>query len=230
MFIGNRASSVESLATSSTRSRRGMDTVSDAARVIYQNIQTPAFPFSISWTDDTPPGLFPDIQVNNTQSTLPPLDDLTPSLFDFPDHFGDPLAEMDRADLVFPDDEEEKPVVQELLCTDHGISCKKSLCKTYAKQLREAERAKRMAENSERSRGRGKGIRRGHHGRGGINSNWQHGFHGGGQETDQPPAGPKNPAPKRPAAAVAHPAAQETPAAAVAQPAPQRSRPQGSNT
>lgn len=54
---------------------------------------------------------------------------------------------------------EPKPVVQELLCADHGRICKKGICKTYAKQLKEQERAKKMAESpgGERGKGRGKG-------------------------------------------------------------------------
>lgn len=239
-YIGNRgqlsstSSAVES-ATSPTRSQSGMDVGSDASCTSSPSIQTPpaTLPFppglepspTTSWADDIPIGLFPEIIVNNAQSTLPPLDDSAPGLpvttnhRDIPDNLEDVLAELDKPDpdwghtptweyadshrvktpdtpapasgSLWDDYEEEKPVVQELLCADHGKICKKGICQTYAKQLRDTERAKKMAENSKGDRGKGKGkVKRGH----GITNNWRRGSQGGSQEKDRPPAsgGKKN--------------------------------------
>jgi hypothetical protein len=175
-------------------------------------------PVITSWADDIPPGLFPDIIVNNAQSTLPPLDDfarnpVTPNHPDVPDNIEDAFAELEMADPVlgyastwefadnqqakipelpaavsgslWDDYEEEKPVVEELLCADHGRICKKGICKTYAKQLKEVERAKKMAENPKGDRGRGRGRGRARGGRGSSNNSWRGGSRSVGQEKDQ---------------------------------------------
>ncbi|KAF7977947.1 hypothetical protein HWV62_11802 [Athelia sp. TMB] len=60
----------------------------------------------------------------------------------------------------------------ELLCMDHGKICKKGICKTYHRQLKEAERAKKEAEwaAKEAEKGKGKGRGKGK-GKGKGNSN-----------------------------------------------------------
>jgi hypothetical protein len=173
---------------------------------------------STSWADDIPPGLFPDIIINNAQSTLPPLDDFAPAISvipnhpDVPDNIVEAFAELEVADPVlgyasawecadnqqlkipeppaavseslWDDYEESNLVVQEdLFCTDHGRICKKGICKTYAKQLREAEKAKKMAENLKGDRGRGKGRGKGRGGRGANNNNWRRAAQEGSQES-----------------------------------------------
>jgi hypothetical protein len=245
MSEGNRkqssstVSSAES-AASPTSSQSGMDSSSGVSCASSPGVQTPlsalpvppglgsVSPRFTSWADDIPPGLFPDIIVNNAQSSLPPLDDfapgipITPNHPDVPDNIEEAFAELQVADptqgyvspwecadnqqvkipeipavsgSLWDDYEEEKPApVQGLLCTDHGRICKKGICKTYAKQLRDierakkdAERAKKMAENPKGDRGRGKGLSGGRGGRGGSNNNWRDGPRGGQQENNRPP-------------------------------------------
>ncbi|KAJ8586439.1 hypothetical protein M405DRAFT_843857 [Rhizopogon salebrosus TDB-379] len=68
---------------------------------------------------------------------------------------------------------------QPIICNAHGIICKKGICREYAKQLREAERAKNepaLTPKKGRARGRGGAFGRG--GRGG----------GGAAERDAAPA------------------------------------------
>lgn len=58
------------------------------------------------------------------------------------------------------DKEQEKPIV----CNAHGIICKKGICREYAKQVRDAERAQKDASSNNKKvkgRGRGKGYGRG---------------------------------------------------------------------
>lgn len=70
--------------------------------------------------------------------------------------------------------EQEKPIV----CNAHGIICKKGICREYAKQVRDAERAQKDA-TSNNKKGKGKGRGRGF-GRGGGE-----GGGGGGGGTDR---------------------------------------------
>lgn len=65
-----------------------------------------------------------------------------------------------------------QPVEPEMLCTDHGKICKKGICKTYHKQLKDAERAKKQiiwdqeeAERAKKGKGKGKGKRGGGQGK-----------------------------------------------------------------
>lgn len=144
-------------------------------------------PAPASWADDIPPGLFPDVVVHNPPSTLPPIFYPNSQSPEVADSLEDAFAELGLADpawgypatweypetpqtnepetyvseSLWRDYEEEKPVVQELLCTDHGKICKRGICKTYGKQLREAEKAKKMAERSSASGSRGKGRGKG---------------------------------------------------------------------
>jgi hypothetical protein len=239
MFAGNRTTSSSTpfavdLATSPTDSQSGVSCASSPS------VQTPldalpappglgpvpiTLPVSTSWADDMPPGLFPDIIINNAPSTLPPLDDFARNPVirnhpDIPDNIEDAFAELEMADplmgyvstwetadnqlvkipelptavseSLWDDYEEQKPVTQELLCTDHGRICKKGICKTYAKQLRDIERAKKMADKAKGDGGRGRGRGRGRGGRGSSNNNWRGGSQGGGQENIQFPR-PGNP-------------------------------------
>lgn len=58
------------------------------------------------------------------------------------------------------DKEQEKPII----CNAHGIICKKGICREYAKQVRDAERAQKDATSNNKKakgRGRGKGFTRG---------------------------------------------------------------------
>lgn len=73
----------------------------------------------------------------------------------------EPESVTEQSGSLWDDYEEEKPVVERLLCTDHGRICKKGICKTYARQLREKEKEKKMAENPGGGRGRGRGNGRG---------------------------------------------------------------------
>lgn len=239
MFPGNRTTSSSTpfavdLATSPTDSQSGVSCASSPS------VQTPldalpappglgpvpiTLPVSTSWADDMPPGLFPDIIINNAPSTLPPLDDFARNPVirnhpDIPDNIEDAFAELEMADplmgyvstwetadnqlvkipelptavseSLWDDYEEQKPVTQELLCTDHGRICKKGICKTYAKQLRDIERAKKMADKAKGDGARGRGRGRGRGGRGSSNNNWRGGSQGGGQENIQFPR-PGNP-------------------------------------
>ena len=248
IFEGNRklsSSAVSSAepAASPTSSQSGMDSSSGVSCASSPGVQTPLsalpvppgldsvpprLPVSTSWADDIPPGLFPDIIVNNAQSSLPPLDDfapgipITPNHPDIPDNLEQAFAELEVADptmgyvsnweyantqqveipeipdavpgSLWDDYEKGEPEPVQGLCADHGRICKKGICKTYAKQLRDierakkdAERAKKMAENPKGDRGRGKGRSGGRGGRGGSNNNWRDGPRGGQQENNRPP-------------------------------------------
>lgn len=56
------------------------------------------------------------------------------------------------------DKQQEKPII----CNAHGIICKKGICREYAKQVRDAERAQKDAtSNNKKGRGRGRGFIRG---------------------------------------------------------------------
>jgi hypothetical protein len=56
------------------------------------------------------------------------------------------------------DDVERKKQADVILCTVHGIICKKGICKEYARLLREKERADREAEKAEKApKGRNSG-------------------------------------------------------------------------
>jgi hypothetical protein len=60
---------------------------------------------------------------------------------------------------------------QPIICDAHGIICKKGICREYAKQLREAERAKNepaLTPKKGRARGRGGAFGRGGCGGGGV--------------------------------------------------------------
>jgi hypothetical protein len=70
------------------------------------------------------------------------------------------------SESLWDDYGEQKPVVPEELCKDHGRICKKGICKTYAKQLRDAAKAKKVAESPQKDLGKGR-VR----GRGGRASN-----------------------------------------------------------
>jgi len=128
----------------------------------------------------------PDLVIHNAPSTLPPIFSPNPQHPDTPDNMEEAFAELgitdpalgypatwdyaesesqakepgssdDASESLWDDYEEPKPVVEELLCTDHGRICKRGICKTYAKQLREVEKAKKMKENPGGSRGKGRG-------------------------------------------------------------------------
>lgn len=52
------------------------------------------------------------------------------------------------------DKEKEKPII----CNAHGIICKKGICREYAKQVRDAERAQKdTSSNNKKAKGRGRG-------------------------------------------------------------------------
>lgn len=131
----------------------------------------------------------PEFVIHNAPSTLPPIFSPNPQRPHTPDNMEDAFAELgitdsalgypatweysdssqvkdpelsaDGPESLWDDYEEAKPEVQELLCTDHGRICKKGICKTYSRQLREVEKAKKMAENRGGSRGKGRGKGRG---------------------------------------------------------------------
>ncbi|KZP28423.1 hypothetical protein FIBSPDRAFT_258477 [Athelia psychrophila] len=155
----------------------------------------------VSWADDIPTGLFPNVVVSNAQSTLPPLSSNAAApqstrhakvndgqyLEDAFEQLGvaDPMEdyaptwELEGAQSVkgatptmqpavsdtnLWDDWKEPQPAAEMLCTDHGKICKKGICKTYYKQLKDIERAKKDAEREEneakkKGKGKGKGKR-----------------------------------------------------------------------
>ncbi|KAG1788324.1 uncharacterized protein HD556DRAFT_863198 [Suillus plorans] len=77
--------------------------------------------------------------------------------------------------------EQEKPII----CNAHGIICRKGICREYAKQVRDAERAQKdTGSNNKKGKGRGRGRE---YGRGGGEGG---GRVGGGGGTDR--GGPPN--------------------------------------
>lgn len=139
---------------------------------IASGIPDPSKP--LSWADDVPPGLFPDVVIHNAPSTLPPIFSSGLQSPEVPDNLEDAFADLGLdsevdcpakweytdnshkngsgdyvSESLWNDYEEETPVVEEL-CIDHGRICKRGICKTYAKQLKAAEKAKKEAEKAKK--------------------------------------------------------------------------------
>lgn len=102
---------------------------------------------------------------------------------------------VEESESLWNDYEEEvKPSkANQLLCTAHGVVCKKGICRTFAKQLAAQKRAEEMAKNpGGRGRGRGRGKGRGGGGRGDQTNDWRGNSNAGSRAKGQSPWGAGN--------------------------------------